>query len=156
LAANSVRSDKIWMDGEMVPYDQANIHVLTHSLHYGMAVFEGIRCYKSKDGRSAIFRAQEHIRRLFDSAHIVEMNIPFSREEVVKACADVVRVNKFDECYVRPIAFYGAGEMGVVARNNRCGWRSRRGRGARTSGMKASRKACGSRPHRSLGSITIR
>jgi branched-chain amino acid aminotransferase len=118
LAANSVRSDQIWMDGEMVPYDQANIHVLTHSLHYGMAVFEGIRCYKSKDGRSAIFRVQEHIRRLFDSAHIVEMNIPFSREEVVKACADVVRVNKFDECYVRPIAFYGAGEMGVVARNN--------------------------------------
>ena len=118
MAANSVRSDKIWMDGEMVPYDQANVHVLTHSLHYGMAVFEGIRCYKSKDGRSAIFRVQEHIRRLFDSAHIVEMNIPFSREEVVKACADVVRVNKFDECYVRPIAFYGAGEMGVVARNN--------------------------------------
>ena len=106
------------MDGEMVPYDQANVHVLTHSLHYGLAVFEGMRCYKSENGRSAIFRAQEHIRRLFDSAHIVEMHIPFSPEEVVKACADVVRVNKFDECYLRPIAFYGAGEMGVVARNN--------------------------------------
>ena len=118
MAANSVRSDKIWMDGAMVPYDQANIHVLTHSLHYGLAVFEGMRCYKSENGRSAIFRAQEHIRRLFDSAHIVEMHIPFSPEEVVKACADVVRVNKFDECYLRPIAFYGAGEMGVVARNN--------------------------------------
>jgi branched-chain amino acid aminotransferase len=118
LAANNVRSEKIWMDGAMVPYDQANIHVLTHSLHYGLAVFEGMRCYKSENGRSAIFRAQEHIRRLFDSAHIVEMRIPFSPEEVVKACADVVRVNKFDECYLRPIAFYGAGEMGVVARNN--------------------------------------
>ncbi|HEY1851042.1 MAG TPA: branched-chain amino acid transaminase [Candidatus Binataceae bacterium] len=118
MAANSVRSDKIWMDGEMVPFDQANVHVLTHSLHYGMAVFEGMRCYKSGDGRSTIFRAQEHIRRLFDSAHIVEMHIPFSPEEVVKACADVVRVNKFDECYLRPIAFYGAGEMGVVARHN--------------------------------------
>jgi branched-chain amino acid aminotransferase len=106
------------MDGEMVPYDQANVHVLTHSLHYGLAVFEGMRCYKSENGRSAIFRAQEHIRRLFDSAHIVEMRIPFSREEVVKACADVVRVNKFDECYLRPIAFYGAGEMGVVAPHN--------------------------------------
>ena len=106
------------MDGEMVPFDQANVHVLTHSLHYGMAVFEGMRCYKSESGRSAIFRAQEHIRRLFDSAHIVEMLIPFSQEEVVKACADVVRINKFDECYLRPIAFYGAGEMGVVARNN--------------------------------------
>ena len=114
MAANSVRSDKIWMDGEMVPYDQANVHVLTHSLHYGLAVFEGMRCYKCDDGRSAIFRAQEHIRRLFDSAHIVEMPIPFSPEEVLKACADVVRVNKFDECYLRPIAFYGAGEMGVV------------------------------------------
>jgi len=118
LAANNVRSEMIWMDGAMVPYDQANIHVLTHSLHYGLAVFEGMRCYKSENGRSAIFRAQEHIRRLFDSAHIVEMRIPFSPEEVVKACTDVVRVNKFDECYLRPIAFYGAGEMGVVARNN--------------------------------------
>lgn len=118
MAANNVRSEKIWMDGAMVPYDQANIHVLTHSLHYGLAVFEGMRCYKAENGRSAIFRAQEHIRRLFDSAHIVEMRIPFSPEEVVKACADVVRVNKFDECYLRPIAFYGAGEMGVVARNN--------------------------------------
>ncbi len=106
------------MDGEMVPFDQANVHVLTHSLHYGLAVFEGMRCYKSENGRSAIFRAQEHIRRLFDSAHIMEMHIPFSQEEVVKACADVVRINKFDECYLRPIAFYGAGEMGVVARNN--------------------------------------
>jgi branched-chain amino acid aminotransferase len=106
------------MDGEMVPYDQANVHVLTHSLHYGLAVFEGMRCYKSENGRSAIFRAQEHIRRLFDSAHIVEMRIPFSQEEVVKACADVVCINKFDECYLRPIAFYGAGEMGVVAPHN--------------------------------------
>src|SRR5208283_2605118 len=97
LATGSVRSDRIWMDGEMVPYDQANVHVLTHSLHYGLAVFEGMRCYKSENGRSAIFRASEHIRRLFDSAHIVEMHIPFTQEEVVKACVDVVRVNKFDE-----------------------------------------------------------
>ena len=113
------------MDGEMVPYDQANVHVLTHSLHYGLAVFEGMRCYKSENGRSAIFRAQEHIRRLFDSAHIVEMRIPFSPEEVVKACADVVRVNKFDECYLRPIAFYGDGEMGVLARGNKVRARDR-------------------------------
>ncbi|MBE3603881.1 branched-chain amino acid transaminase [bacterium] len=119
LAANNVRSDKIWMDGAMVPYDQANVHVLTHSLHYGLAVFEGMRCYKGDKGASAIFRANEHIRRLLDSAHILEMTIPFSREELVKACADVVRVNKFDECYLRPIAFYGDGEMGVVARNNK-------------------------------------
>jgi branched-chain amino acid aminotransferase len=119
LPADSVRSDKIWMDGAMVPYDQANVHVLTHSLHYGLAVFEGMRCYKGDNGRSAIFRAREHIRRLFDSAHILEMALPFSQEELVKACADVVRVNRFVECYLRPIAFYGDGEMGVVARHNK-------------------------------------
>ena len=91
MAADGLRIDKIWMDGALVPYDEANVHVLTHSLHYGLAVFEGMRCYKGDDGRSAIFRAREHIRRLFDSAHIVEMPIPYSQEEIVKACADVVR-----------------------------------------------------------------
>jgi branched-chain amino acid aminotransferase len=119
LAANGLRTDKIWMDGAMVPYEEANVHVLTHSLHYGLAVFEGMRCYKCDDGRSAIFRSREHIRRLFDSAHIMEMHIPFSQEQIVKVCADVVRVNRLNECYLRPIAFYGAGEMGVVARSNK-------------------------------------
>jgi branched-chain amino acid aminotransferase len=119
LAADSLRSDKIWIDGAMVPYDQANVHILTHSLHYGLAVFEGMRCYKGDDGGSAIFRAKEHIRRLFDSAHIVEMRIPYSQEEVVKACADVVRVNRMSECYIRPLAFYGEGEMGLSARGNK-------------------------------------
>jgi branched-chain amino acid aminotransferase len=107
------------MDGTMVPYDEANVHVLTHSLHYGLSVFEGMRCYKCDDGRSAIFRGREHIRRLFDSAHIVEMPIPFSQEEIVKACADVVRVNRLQECYLRPLVFYGEGEMGLSARGNR-------------------------------------
>ncbi len=115
----SIKSDKIWMDGAMVPYEQANVHVLTHSLHYGLAVFEGMRCYKAEGGRPAIFRAGEHIRRLFDSAHILEMTIPFGQEQVLKACADVVRINKFEECYIRPIAFYGEGEMGLSARGNR-------------------------------------
>jgi branched-chain amino acid aminotransferase len=119
LAANGLRTDKIWMDGAMVSYDEANVHVLTHSLHYGLAVFEGMRCYECADGRSAIFRASEHIRRLFDSAHIVEMQIPYSREEVIKACADVVRVNRLRECYLRPLAFYGEGEMGLSSRGNR-------------------------------------
>ena len=118
MAANNLRTDKIWMDGKMIPFDEAKVHVLTHSLHYGMAVFEGMRCYKGDNGRSAIFRPKEHIRRLFDSAHILEMHIPFSQEEIVKACADVVRSNHLEECYIRPIAFYGAGEMGVVARGN--------------------------------------
>jgi branched-chain amino acid aminotransferase len=119
LPANNLRTDKIWLDGTMVPYDEANVHVLTHSLHYGLAVFEGMRCYKSDDGRSAIFRAHEHIRRLIESAHIVEMPIPFSSEELVKSCADVVRINKLAECYIRPIAFYGEGEMGLSARGNK-------------------------------------
>jgi branched-chain amino acid aminotransferase len=119
LATGGIRSDKIWLDGELVPYDQAQVHVLTHSLHYGLAVFEGMRCYKSEDGRSAIFRAREHIRRLFDSAHILEMPMPFSEEELLKASADVVRANRFEECYIRPLAFYGEGEMGLAARGNR-------------------------------------
>ncbi len=107
------------MDGQMVPYDEANVHVLTHSLHYGLGVFEGMRCYKGDSGRSAIFRAHEHVRRLFDSALIVEMEIPFSQEEILKACADVVRVNKLDECYLRPLVFFGEGEMGLAARGNK-------------------------------------
>jgi branched-chain amino acid aminotransferase len=119
LPANNLRTEKIWLDGTMVPYDEANVHVLTHSLHYGLAVFEGMRCYKSDDGRSAIFRAHEHIRRLIESAHIVEMPMPYSSEELVKSCADVVRINKLAECYIRPIAFYGEGEMGLSARGNK-------------------------------------
>jgi branched-chain amino acid aminotransferase len=119
LAASSLRTDKIWFDGVMVPYDEAQIHVLTHSLHYGLAVFEGMRCYETAGGRSAIFRLREHIRRLLDSAHIVEMPVPFSPEELIKASADVVRVNKLKECYLRPIAFYGEGEMGLAARGNK-------------------------------------
>src|SRR6202049_1926089 len=119
MSANNLRSDKIWMDGTMVPYDEATVHVLTHSLHYGLAVFEGMRCYKCDDGRSAIFRAKEHIRRLVESGHIVEMAIPYSQEELLKACADVVRVNKFAECYLRPLVFFGEGEMGLSARGNK-------------------------------------
>ena len=103
----------------MIPYDQANVHVLTHSLHYGLAVFEGMRCYKGDDGKSAIFRGHEHIRRLLESALICEMPIPYSGEELVKACADVVRANKFAECYLRPIGFYSEGEMGLSARGNK-------------------------------------
>ncbi len=119
MTASNLRTDRIWIDGELVPYDQANVHVLTHSLHYGLAVFEGMRCYKCDDGRSAIFRAREHIRRLFESAHIVEMPVPYSQEELLKACADVVKVNRLAECYLRPIAFYGEGEMGLAARSNK-------------------------------------
>ncbi|HYA34470.1 MAG TPA: branched-chain amino acid transaminase [Candidatus Binataceae bacterium] len=119
MATGSVISEKIWLDGELLPYDKAYVHVLTHSLHYGLAVFEGMRCYKADGGRSAIFRGLEHIRRLLESAHIVEMPVPYSQEELLKASADVVRANRFEECYLRPIAFYGEGEMGLGARGNK-------------------------------------
>jgi branched-chain amino acid aminotransferase len=110
--------DKVWFDGKLIPWEQANVHVLTHTLHYGLGVFEGIRCYKLQDGRSAVFRLEEHIRRLFDSAHICMLPIPFSHEQIVEACLATVRENGLDECYLRPIAFMGAGEMGLGARSN--------------------------------------
>lgn len=110
--------DTIWMDGEWIPWDQANVHVLTHTLHYGLGVFEGIRCYRRDDRRSAIFRLEEHVQRLFDSAHIAGLEIPYTPDAVRDACLDVVRKNQLDECYVRPIAFLGDGEMGLHATSN--------------------------------------
>jgi branched-chain amino acid aminotransferase len=92
---------------------------LTHTLHYGLGVFEGIRCYKLRDGRSAIFRLEEHIRRLFDSAHICMLPMPYTQEEIVEGCLQTVRENGLDECYLRPIAFMGDGEMGLGARTNK-------------------------------------
>jgi branched-chain amino acid aminotransferase len=115
----SVKTDKIWLDGSLLPYERATVHVLTHSLHYGLGVFEGMRCYKTEDDRLAIFRAREHIRRLFESAHILELKIPFTQEEVLRACAEVVRANALGDCYIRPLVFVGEGEMGVAAHNNR-------------------------------------
>ena len=111
--------DKIWFDGKLIPWEQANVHVLTHTLHYGLGVFEGIRCYKLDDGRSAIFRLEEHIRRLFDSAHICMLPMPYTQDEIVEACLQTVRENGLDECYLRPIAFMGDGEMGLGARTNK-------------------------------------
>ncbi len=102
----------IWYDGKMVPWRDATTHVLTHSLHYGLAVFEGLRAYKTPDG-PAIFRLKEHIDRLFSSAHIYLMKIPYGRDVVLQACCDVVKENQLESCYVRPIAFYGSEKMGV-------------------------------------------
>ncbi|HEY6880081.1 MAG TPA: branched-chain amino acid transaminase [Polyangiales bacterium] len=110
--------EKIWFDGALVDWDQANVHVLTHTLHYGLGVFEGIRCYKLADGKSAIFRLEEHIERLFESAHICTLPMPYSREQIVQACLETVRVNKLAECYLRPLAFVGAGAMGLGAMDN--------------------------------------
>ncbi len=112
-----IKADKIWMDGKMVPFEDAKVHVLTHALHYGIGVFEGIRAYKTSDGRSAVFRLREHIQRLYDSAHIILMEIPFSANELEKACVEVLKANKLSEGYIRPLAFFGSGSLGVGATN---------------------------------------
>jgi branched-chain amino acid aminotransferase len=106
------RDGQIWYDGKLVPWRNANTHVLTHSLHYGLAVFEGVRAYKTTNG-TAIFRLKEHTDRLFNSAHIYMMKIPYTREQIIDAQKEVVRANRLDECYIRPIAFYGSEKMGV-------------------------------------------
>jgi len=104
----------IWMDGKLVPWEEATVHVLTHTLHYGMGVFEGIRCYQRNDGSSAVFRLSEHVDRLFHSALIGGFEIPFSPEEVNAAILETLRANKLKEAYIRPLAFVGAGGMGIL------------------------------------------
>jgi branched-chain amino acid aminotransferase len=106
------RDGIIWYDGKLVPWRQATTHVLTHSLHYGLAVFEGLRAYKTVDG-TAIFRLKEHTDRLFDSAHIYMMQIPHSHAVIMEAQKAVVRENGLESCYIRPIAFHGSEKMGV-------------------------------------------
>ena len=106
------RDGWIWYDGKLVPWRNATTHVLTHSLHYGLAVFEGVRAYKTLGG-TAIFRLKEHTERLFNSAHIYMMKIPYSREVLMAAHKEVVRANALESCYIRPIAFYGSEKMGV-------------------------------------------
>lgn len=110
--------EKIWFDGELVPWDKAQVHVLTHTLHYGLGVFEGIRVYELTDGRSAVFRLQEHVKRLFDSALICTLPMPYTQEEIVQACLDTARASGLKSCYLRPLAFIGEGAMGLGARNN--------------------------------------
>lgn len=108
---------KIWMDGELVDWDAANVHILTHTLHYGLGVFEGIRCYETHDGKSAIFRLREHIRRLFDSAKICTIPIPYTQEQIVDACIETVRASGLESGYLRPLVFLGDGAMGLGAVN---------------------------------------
>lgn len=110
------RDGVIWMDGTMVPWRDANVHVLTHSLHYGVGAFEGIRAYKTPTG-TAIFRLDDHVRRLFDSAHILEMKMPFTPAAIAEACVASVRENKLDAAYIRPLAYYGSEGMGLHAQN---------------------------------------
>lgn len=111
------REGVIWFDGELVPWKDAKVHVLTHTLHYGMGVFEGVRAYETQKQGTAIFRLQEHTDRLFRSAHILQMEIPFSKEEVNEAQRLVVRENNLNEAYLRPMCFYGSEGMGLRADN---------------------------------------
>ncbi|MGB3742012.1 branched-chain amino acid transaminase [Castellaniella sp.] len=106
------RDGVIWYDGKLVPWREATTHVLTHSLHYGLSVFEGVRAYKTDHG-TAIFRLEDHTRRLFNSAHIYQIKIPYTREAISSAQIEVVRRNELESCYIRPIVFYGSEKMGV-------------------------------------------
>jgi len=106
------RDGFIWYDGKLVPWRDATTHVLTHSLHYGLSIFEGVRAYKTGQG-TAIFRLQDHTRRLFNSAHIYQMPIPYDPDTLNEAQREVVRANKLESCYLRPLAFYGSEKMGV-------------------------------------------
>ncbi len=110
------RDGLIWMDGEMLPWREAKVHVLTHTLHYGMGVFEGIRAYKTGRG-TAIYRLREHIERLFRSAHILGMPMPYERSALTQVCREVVRANHLESAYLRPLCFYGSEGMGLRADN---------------------------------------
>jgi branched-chain amino acid aminotransferase len=112
------KGSKIWINGKIVDWDEARIHILTHALHYGTAVFEGIRCYKTEKG-PAVFRLHDHVWRLFNSAKIYMMDLRYSANEIGEAIKATIRANKLDECYIRPIAYYGYGEMGLNPLPNR-------------------------------------
>lgn len=107
------RGSKIWWNGQIVPESEARISLFTHGLHYGSGAFEGIRAYKQANGGGAVFRLKEHIKRLFESAHILDFRIPFTEDEIVKACIDTCKANQFEECYLRPIVFLGDEQLGV-------------------------------------------
>jgi len=106
------KSDKIWMNGKFINWDEAQIHVLTHALHYGSALFEGIRCYKTQKG-PAIFRLDDHLKRLYDSCKIYRMEIPYRLEELKRAISELIKLNKMEECYIRPLVYRGYHHLGV-------------------------------------------
>lgn len=111
-------TEKIWHNGKMVPWNEANVHVMTHALHYGTSVFEGVRCYATKKG-PAIFRLPEHMRRMFDSSKIYRMDLPnITPQQLGEACVETVRVNGLKSCYIRPVAFRGYGQVGVLSTGN--------------------------------------
>jgi branched-chain amino acid aminotransferase len=109
---------KIWMNGKLVPFKNAKIHVLTHALHYSTSVFEGIRCYDTPEG-SAIFRLPEHVDRFFNSAKMYSMKMPYSKKKISDAIVNTVKASKLKQCYIRPLAYYGYGTMGLTPTNNK-------------------------------------
>lgn len=111
------KTDKIWMDGKLVDWDNANVHVMTHTLHYGLGVFEGIRCYETPKG-PAVFRLDEHVDRLFASAHIFLIEIPYSKDEIKEAILKTIKVNRMKSCYIRPLVYIGYGAMGLYPKEN--------------------------------------
>lgn len=115
----AIDAKAIWMDGELVPYEKAQVHVLTHTLHYGFGVFEGIRAYRRSDGSSHVFRLHEHIVRLHESAHIIGLELPYDVATLERACVDTLRANDLTAGYLRPIAFLGSEAMGLGALTNR-------------------------------------
>lgn len=112
------KGKKIWMDGNLVDWDDANIHILTHTLHYGLGAFEGLRCYRCEDGRSAIFRLPEHTDRLFASSHIGMLKIPFTKEEINSAITETMKASGLSEGYIRPLVYLGDGSMGIYPKTN--------------------------------------
>ena len=114
----SIKTEKIWLDGKLVPWEEAKVHVLSHGLHYGTGYFEGIRCYQLANGRSAVFRLHEHMQRLADSGKILGFPLPYTVEQLEVATLEVIRANNLKECYIRPLAFLGLGDLGVYAPNN--------------------------------------
>lgn len=114
-----IESDFVWIDGEMVPFADAKVHVLTHTLHYGMGAFEGIRAYEQDDGRAGIWRLDAHIERLVDSVNMIRLPFQYTQAEVGEACCEVLRANNFTEAYLRPLVILGEGAMGLGARTNK-------------------------------------
>src|SRR5262249_10212342 len=112
------KTERIWLNGKLVPWDDAKIHVLTHALHYGMGVFEGIRCYRGEDGHGAVCRLGEHVERLLNSAKIVEIAMSWTREQVETAILETLRANRMSEGYIRPLAYLGYGAMGLLPKDN--------------------------------------
>ncbi len=112
------KTEYIWMDGKLIPWDDAKVHVLTHSLHYGVAAFEGIRAYVTESGQSAVFRLDKHVDRFFDSAHIMLMDYPYTKQEISNAILETLRKNRLTAGYIRPISFLGYGDMGLYVENN--------------------------------------